>query len=157
MASPRFEAILHGKGPAPLADGPFGMASVDRCWLRLLLVFAVTILLSVLPFKAPSVKPLLLSSVSTGSTLLVDSGPTWRDLASLPQMERGTPHGHLKVAKKPQRKSWGVDIDPSAGRAAVTGYEAEPDLRPPLLFSAQGTRSPPRQRLRAPPGSWDLV
>ena len=157
MASPRFEAFHHGMGSAPLAEGPFGMATGDQRWLRLLLVFAVTVLLSVLPFKAPSVKPILLTSVSTGSALLQDAGPTLRDTASLPPLELGATHGHLKVAKKPQRKSWGLDVEPMSGRDATSHYDAAPEPRHPLLFSAQGTRSPPRQRLRAPPGPWDLT
>lgn len=157
MVSPRFEAIQNGKDSASLVENPFGMACIDRRWLKLLLVLAVTILLSVLPFKTPSVRVIEMSGAHSVAAALDDFGPTLRHTSSLPHRELAATHRSVQVAEKPNRKSWHADIAPSPGRDAPTGYAETAEPKRPQLLIAQGTRPPPCLGLRDPPGSWDLA
>ena len=157
MLSPRFEAILGGKDSASLVEHPFRMARIDRRLLKLLLVLAVTILLSVLPFKSPSVTVLGIAGVASEVSVLDDSGPTLRHGSSLPQWELTATHRSLQVTGKPIRKSWHVDLAPSPGQDAPAGYTDPAEPTRPQLLIAQGTRPPPCFGLRDPPGSRKLA
>lgn len=157
MVSPRFEAILTGKDSASLVENPFGMACIDQRWLKLLLVLAVTILLSVLPFKTPSVKVIGMSGAHSAVAVLDDSGPTLRHASSQPHRELAATHRSVQVTEKPNRKSSHVDLAPSPGRDAPAGYADTAEPARPQLLIAQGTRPPPCLGLRDPPGPRDLA
>ena len=152
MLSPRFEAILDGKDSTSLVAYPFRMARLDRRLLKLLLVLAVTILLSVLPFKSPSVTVIGISGVASAVTVLDDTGPSLRQASALPQRELAATHRSLQVAGKPIRKFWHVDLAPSPSHDAPAGYSDTAEPTRPQLLIAQGTRPPPCLGLRDPPG-----
>ncbi|MNR82964.1 hypothetical protein D3C72_137340 [compost metagenome] len=127
------------------------MTSADQAWLRVLLALAVTILLSVLPFKAPSVTPFVLQSLPPGPELQKDTAPVLRDAAKLDQEGLNPTHQSLKVAKKSNRKHGSADLDLAAGSEAAFVMAAP--FKPSRLDrrDAPPTRPPPRLRLRAPP------
>lgn len=101
-------------------------------------------LLSVLPFKAPSVSPLVMTSHAPESAEAV--GPAFEaksKLASAPM--------NLKPGKKSHRKAFFFDLDAAAGNAFSVGWASRAGLRPPELTPAFQPRPPPGNRLRAPP------
>lgn len=115
----------------------------------MLLVLAVTILLSVLPFKAPSVSPIVLTTAA--STLATNAGPILKDASALAHQKLAPTHGHLKVAKKPQRKSWAASLDLASGSHAARAWAVQAATPRPHLRDARPTRASPRFRLRDPP------
>lgn len=133
------------------------MVCADRRSLRLLLIVAVTILLSVLPFKAPSVKPIVMSNGPAEYTLLAEMGPLLRDAGDLADEEVAETPGSLKVAKKSNRNVWGADHDLSSENPLAIHWVKSPKTGHAHARDRLGTRSPPCQRLRAPPGNGDYA
>lgn len=150
MAFPRFEAVIPFKAPSPPGAGAFGMASAEQTWLRVLLALAVTVLLSVLPFKAPSVTPFVLQSLASAPTLQ-DSAPVLRDAVKLAHQALSPTHPSLKVAKKSNRKLWSANLDLASGGQAAAMRELPFERRRLDRRDALLSRSPPRIRLRDPP------
>jgi len=151
MAIPRFEALIPFKAPSPPGVGAFGVASADQTWLRVLLALAVTMLLSVLPFKAPSVTPFILQSLPPGPELQKDAAPLLRDAIKLDQEGLNPALQSLKVAKKSNRKHGSADLDLASG--SESAFVLAAPFKPSRLDrrDAPPTRPPPRLRLRDPP------
>ncbi len=136
MAAPFFVTRDSSRGPVP--------TGIEPRWIRALLALAVTMLLSVLPFKAPSVSPLV-PTTPLGETEHV------ADAASMERAELSSAPAILKVAKNSNRKSWGGDLHLAAGKASPSERKTPADLRRPDLRDGRIARSPPRLRLRDPP------
>lgn len=101
-------------------------------------------LLSVLPFKAPSVSPLVLTHQAPQSAETF--GPAFEakgKVASAPM--------NLKPGKKPHRQTWLSNLDVAAGNAYAPERESRGELSPTDLSPAFQPRPPPGYRLRAPP------
>jgi hypothetical protein len=136
MPAPFFVTCDAARGPVP--------TGIEPRWIRAILALAVTMLLSVLPFKAPSVGPLVLTT-PLGETEHVAAA------ASMERAELSPAPAFLKVAKNPNRKSWGGDLHLAAGKAADPECRTPAQLRRPDLGDGRIARSLPRLRLRDPP------
>ncbi len=150
MAFPSVEVVIPGKRSMPRGMGPLGVCLAEGPWLRVLLALAVTILLSVLPFKAASVSPPLLMSLSAAS-LDAHAGPVFKDPVKLAHVEFDARHGFLKVAKKTQRKTWGGSPDLGLDSRPRFGFAIQTAPRFTPRRDALSTRASPRPRLRDPP------
>ena len=151
MAFPRFEASIFEKGSAPRGAGPLGAISAEGPWLHVLLALAVTMLISVLPFKAPSVSPVFLTTLAATSSIETHAHPVIKDAVKLAHQKLAPTHGHLKVAKKPQRKSWDASLDLASSANAPRDRAVQAAAQRPYLRDALATRASPRFRLRDPP------
>jgi hypothetical protein len=145
MASPYLQAGNPTKAAEPTLSAALWKACADRLWLRGLLVLAVTILLSVLPFKAPSIDTSGLVMRLTGADLAqAESISKDRDdLVAAPLS--------LKVAKRTSRKFWPSNLDAPAAAPMPLDRVARRLPRRPGVLASLTSRSPPQLRLRDPP------